>query len=225
MTGYMNTRGANVETRALKDPLKDPIYREFYDSAYSLCDKKIDIENRLDRLKESLAETNDANQKQELECAIADLEEDLVLLCKRQEKQAKAYKRITAIEATAEDAQKELETMGALAEDAKKELETMRPLADFGERRQAQSRKGADTTNSRFEKARAFAKQYAKKEYDDGSTQRPGEMARDILDIITENLIQVGLKRPPVKRTVKEWIYEFAPDELKVKSGAPSRNT
>ena len=99
----------------------------------------------------------------------------------------------------------------------------MRPRADFGDLRRAHSRKGADTTNRRYEGARAFAKHNAEKEYRDGSTQRPGEMARYLNKIIAENLAEIGLEKPPNEKTVKGWICEFVPDNLKDKRGAPSR--
>ncbi len=110
-------------------------------------------------------------------------------------------------------------------EETRQKLEKTRPDVERGRKSKKDRTQGADVTNEKYNNAREFAERYAKREYDNGARQRPGEMARDILAIITENLIQVGLKKPPAQRTVKNWIYKFAPDELKVKSGAPSHKT
>ena len=106
-------------------------------------------------------------------------------------------------------------TKERLLEEPRQELEETRPHVERGRKSKKDHTKGADVTNKKYEEARKDAKAYAKQEWADGSSLRPGEMAQDIIDTLFVGDVEVS--------TIKNWISDSAPEHLKGKPGRPKK--
>ncbi len=79
--------------------------------------------------------------------------------------------------------------------------------------------KPAKVTNSRYDKAREYAKNHAKQEWAGGSQLRPGEMAQSIHMLLARGVEKVPLQPLASASAIKNWILSFAPEHLKGKRG------
>ncbi len=83
--------------------------------------------------------------------------------------------------------------------------------------------KPAKVTNSRYDKAREFSIAYAKREWADGSSLRPGEIARHIYMKLGNGVEGVPLQPLPTFDTITDWIKNLVPEHIKGKPGRPKK--